>query len=323
LLVVAASCGGAARESLSKKAGDDHDEGGGLIAQASTHLMTGRDSEAGFEDHRAARTSPYGGDPYGGDPYGGGLYGGDPYGGASYASWTIPQWTYQTPNRQPHYVVTPGLTGAIEGSIKWTGPVPPKLTTACGVLDNVHVGSDRGVRGVIAYIEKISIGRQTPYYGRPASVGGLVAKRGCALAPAEQIVAPLPAAIAIHGDAQRTRVRITPATGNAKAFELQEGGLVQVEAKPGVTKVDGEDGRLAAAWVLGLETPYYAITDDAGEFRIDELAPGTYDVTFWLAPLATAGADGVLAYGAPMIIHRSVRVDAARATPLSITLPGR
>ena len=41
-----------------------------------------------------------------------------------------------------------------------------------------------------------------------------------------------------------------------------------------MTRVDSEDGKLGAAWVIGLDTPYYAITDDAGRFRIDELATG-------------------------------------------------
>jgi hypothetical protein len=323
LLVLVVACGGAARDSLSKKPGDDHDEGGGLIAQASRHLRTGGDGDDAFADRQKRRAGAYGGGAYGGDPYGGASYGGDPYGGTSYGNWTMPQWSYQTPNRLPRYTVAPGLTGAVEGAITWIGPPPAKVQTACGPLATVRVGADRGVRGALVFIDKISVGRATPYYGRPANVGGVVVKHGCALTPAAQIVAPLPGVIEVHGDPQRTRIRITPPGAAAKAYELQEAGLVQVEAKPGVFKVDGEDGRLAAAWVLALETPYFAITDDAGRFRIDELAAGSYDVTFWLAPQATAGAEGVLVYGPPTIVHRTVKIDAAQTAKLSITLPAR
>ena len=221
----------------------------------------------------------------------------------------------------PHYNVAGGLIGAIEGSVTWNSAPPTKLATACGAIDNptLHVGSDKGVRGAIVYIDKVTIGRTLPYYGRPASVGGIVAKHGCALLPSAQVVTPLPAALAIHGDATRARIRLTP----GKAYDLQEGGLVQVEAKSGVTRVDAEDGRLVAAWVLGIESPYYAITDENGHYRIDELANGTYDLTFWQPPIATAASDATFSYGAPIVVHRTVKVEGARPSRVDVALPTR
>jgi hypothetical protein len=96
---------------------------------------------------------------------------------------------------------------------------------------------------------------------------------------------------------------------------------VTAEIKPGVTKIDGEDGKLAASWVLGLDTPYFAVTDDTGRFRIEQLAAGTYDVTFWQAPLATLEPDGRLSYGSPIVVHRSIHVDAKQTTKVSVALP--
>ena len=316
-VIALAACGCQSRAPL-YKAGDEKDDGAGLLARASTRLAAGEDhGPAGFDKPVPHAGYGYGGDAYGGDAYGGGMYGGDPYGGSTYASWVVPQWNYTAPNRMPRYEVAQGLSGAIEGTVKWTGAAPGTVTSACGAIDNptLRVGNDKGMRGVVVYIERTSVGRPTPYYGRPASVGGMLAKRGCALVPAVQIVMPLPASIAIHGDGQRARVRVA-----AKVFELQEGGLVQVEVKAGVTKVDGEDGKLGAAWVLGLETPYYAITDDSGRFRIDELGPGTYDVTIWQPPVASVGLDGVWTYGAPIVVHRSVKVEAGKPTQLSVPL---
>ena len=98
-----------------------------------------------------------------------------------------------------------------------------------------------------------------------------------------------------------------------------DAGRVQLELPVGMTRVDGDDGQVTSAWVLGLDTPYYAITDDGGHFRIDELAGGSYDVTIWQAPLA-AITDGKISYGAPVIVHRTIKVDPAKPAQLNVAL---
>jgi hypothetical protein len=299
-------------------AGDEHDEGHGQLAQASARFLTEDELVAAAKITPVRRHRQYGGDDYGTEGEG---YGGDAYGAGGYANWRVPQWNYSNPTRTPRYNATTNLSGAIEGVVTWSGPLPARVTTPCGAIENpsVRIGEGKAVGGVLVYIERIDVGRTLPNFGRPASVGGVIAKRGCVLLPAVQIMTPLPAPLAIHGDAQRTRVRVTPPTGAAKPFELQEAGRVQLELPLGVTRVDGDDGKLTSAWVLGLDTPYYAITDDGGRFRIDELAPGTYDVTIWQAPLATV-TDGKISYGAPVIVHRSIKVDPAKPAQLNVAL---
>ncbi|HEY5921686.1 MAG TPA: hypothetical protein VIV11_08440 [Kofleriaceae bacterium] len=320
IVIGTVACGASQRAPLAPS-GDDKDDGAGELAQAALKFQTSEDAQPGFVEQRATRAydyeNGYGGDPYGGNPYGG--FGGDPYGGTGYANWRIPQWSYNVPNRMPRYSVSVGLTGAIEGAVTWNGQLPAKSSSACGPIDNptLRVSKDKEVRGVVVYIEKVTVGRSTPYYSKPATVGGMLAKRGCALVPAVQIVAPLPGSVAINGDTTRTRLRV-----GTKSHELQEGGLVQLEIKAGVTKIESEDGKTAAAWVLGLETPYYAITDDTGRFRLDELSPGTYELTFWQPPVATANRDGTWTYGQPIIVKRSVKVD-AKTAHVSVALPAR
>jgi hypothetical protein len=71
--------------------------------------------------------------------------------------------------------------------------------------------------------------------------------------------------------------------------------------------------------LVASDTPYYAITDDAGQFRLDELAAGTYDVTFVRPPLA-ASANGKLVSCPPVITHRSIKVGAGRPARLDVAL---
>jgi hypothetical protein len=98
---------------------------------------------------------------------------------------------------------------------------------------------------------------------------------------------------------------------------------VTAEVKPGVTRIDGEDGKLAAAWVIGIQSPYFSVTDDGGRFRIEQLAAGTYDVAFWQPPLPAMNGDGTFAYGAPIVVHRSIHVDAKQTAKVTVALPPR
>jgi hypothetical protein len=196
--------------------------------------------------------------------------------------------------------------------VTWSGTNPARTT--CG---GARIGVNRGVGGVVIYVEKFPLARAQPMFGR--SVGGTVAKHGCTLVPAAQIVT-LPGGITIHGDAQPAAVKVSPPSGAPQTLELQEAGLAEIDLEPGVTRVEGNDGKLSAAWVFALETPFYAITDDAGRFRIDELVPGTYDVTIWQAPNPTIDPGGRLVYGAPTIMHRSIAVDGRKPALLNVVL---
>jgi hypothetical protein len=300
-------------------AGSDKDDGYGDLAQKSARLLIGDGDDAALfpPRHRRARA----GSAYGGDPYGGALYGGDAYGGAPIAPGPPPPVLQR-------YTPTTGLTGTIEGTVTWRGALPRPLSTACGAFENpsVRVAANRAVAGVLVYIEHVEVGRTLPTIGdRPVTVGGIVTKRGCALGPPLQILTPLPADLAIHGDATVTTPALSgqpwpPGPPSVRAFELQPAGRVLVPAQPGVMRIEAADDSLAPAWVVAASTPYYAITDDRGRFRIDELATGTYDVTFWQAPLATA-ANGKVVYGAPVIVHRTIRVDPGKPSRVDVALP--
>jgi hypothetical protein len=321
LIAALAACGSSQRPRM-YPAGSDKDDGYGDLAQKSARLLTSSEAETSLFGRRHGRHARRTGDPYGGDPYGGASYGGDPDDPPSDpddAAYTRSVWSHPSAPGSRYNAAT-GLTGAIEGTVTWHGPPPPPLVTACGAIANpsVRVGPHNAAAGVLVYIEHVDVGRALPSYGRPAVVGGMVAKRGCVLAPALQIVTPLPAGLAIHGDATEVRLRVTLPSG-VRPFALQEAGRVVLQAQPGVTRIEADDGSLGAAWVVAANTPYYAITDDTGKFRLDELAAGTYDVTFWRPPLAGT-ADGKLVYGAPVTTHRSIKVDPTRPAHLDVAL---
>jgi hypothetical protein len=300
--IASAACGAPTRAAPLDPAGGKRDQGAGLLAQASVKLMTSPG------DSRANGT--------GGESYGGAAYGGGAYGGPAPTSWAVGM-----PNRSPRYNVGENLHGVIEGAVTWTGAAPARVATKCGVIDDpsVRIGRDGGVGGVIVYIEHVRLGRPTPTFGRPVAVGGAITKHGCALYPAAQIISPVPSPVTIRGDRERAQLEVTTPGGARAQAELQEGGFVRIEAAPGVTRIGAADGAIASAWVIGVESPYYAITDDTGRFRLDELAPGDYELSFWQAPLAhVTGA--VISYDAPTVVKRTVKVDLGKPAKISVAL---
>lgn len=289
LVVVAAACH---RPPPLGPAGSPYDDGHGELAQASIQLLIDEpDAPAPAPDAPGPVREP------------------------DHRTVDARAWSYRPPNRTPRHTPRAGLSGVIDGVVRWTGAAPARRATACGPRDEIAIGPDRGVAGALVLIEHVRVGRPLPSDGHPASVGGVIVKRGCALLPALQIVTPLPARLAIHGDGASTALELTPPGAPARELALEPGGHVAVQVSPGLTRVASRDGSLTAAWVLATNTPAYAITDDHGRFRLDQLAPGRYEVTIWHPPLFVDGA-----YGPPLVIRRAVTVDARRPAHLAIEL---
>jgi hypothetical protein len=306
-----AACGlacGPARGPRLPAAGTDGDDGAGELAAASHQLRLGGEDGAAGERRSKVAT------------------GGATYGGATYAGYSA-QWDPMPPAVRSGYQTYAGPTGAIAGVVRWPteAAVAPgataTTTTATDGCGEPRRRPDRGASDVAVYVEQIGAGRALPSFGRPVVVGGVIEKRGCALWPRIQLAAPLPLAVTVHGDASAVTLLVTAPSGEARAYPLDEGGLARVPLAPGITRLEGDDHRVAAAWVIGATTPYYAITDDAGRYRLDELPPGAYEVTYWQAPAVTVDADGRHRYGAPRVVRRLLRVVAGQATAADVVLP--
>lgn len=340
--LLALSCGRTSKPAL-HAAGDKLDDGNGQLALASMKLYTDEETT----DAPAAREGSFD----------------DAYGGTTYGSYAPPSWTYPAVNRNPVYAVRNDLVGAIEGTISWRGAAPT-ATTSCGAVEWLRVGSHHELAGALVFIHRVTTGRSLiPVQSeqRPATVGGIVVKRGCALFPVIQLVTPVPARVAIHGDRTATRLRLTttafpmpplaptpspkparyggvpdneeddvvdwtnppdePATvPEPQEEDLLEGGRVVAPIRSDIMRIDSVDKTIGSAWLVGLATPAYAITDEAGHFRLDELAKGTYEITIFVPP-PPAVKRGALVYGEPIIIKRSVVVpDRAHATRLDVTV---
>jgi len=66
------------------------------------------------------------------------------------------------------------------------------------------------------------------------------------------------------------------------------------------------------AWIVVRDNPYFAVTDDGGQFRIGEIPPGRYRVVAWHAGWVVTGKDkdGRPVYDAPRVLTQEITVAA-------------
>lgn len=322
--LLAGGCGGKSLPAPLSAAGGELDDGTGLLYRASIKYETGTGTEPeGFADDTAAPSVPS--DEYGGFVYGGGTYGGSPYGGASYGTWQG-NYSTQPANRQPSYAIESlADAGAVSGTVRWsTVPAHRRVRSPCGEIDNptLRVGAHGEAAGAIVYLDQILAGR--PYamgQNRLLVVGGTLEKRGCALLPAAQVVSPVPTAVTVFNDAERVTAVARTAGAEPVVAPLAPGGFAQLGIAAGVTVVADEPGRLVPAWIVAPGHPYFAITDDAGRFRIDDVVPGTYKLVIWHPPVVSGWVNGKVQYGAATVVTRTIKVTASGTAKLDVALP--
>jgi plastocyanin len=86
-------------------------------------------------------------------------------------------------------------------------------------------------------------------------------------------------------------------------------------SKPGVVQVLCDAHPHMFGWIVLHDSPYFAVTDERGAFKIDGIPPGTYRVTMWHEGFRAKGVDkdGRPLYDEPRTATREVTI-APKAT---------
>jgi plastocyanin len=219
-------------------------------------------------------------------------------------------------------VVTVAEPGVLAGVVKFAGP-PPRLEPlpvnknrdVCGdskEAEALVLGPDRGVRGSVILLEGVARGK------KPA--GDVVLDNARCV-----FVSHVTAVMA----GERTRVKNSDSIlhnthgflGKPTVFNLalpNRDQMIEITkrlTRPGVIRVVCDAHPHMTAWMIVHDSPYYAVTDERGAFRIDGIPPGSYKVTMWHEGFRPRGLDkdGRPLYDEPRTITRAVTI-APRAT---------
>ncbi|HEU5196736.1 MAG TPA: carboxypeptidase regulatory-like domain-containing protein [Methylomirabilota bacterium] len=207
--------------------------------------------------------------------------------------------------------------GTLTGSVKFAGS-PPKLEPlavnknrdVCGdAKDNeaLVLGTDRGVRGSVILIEGVAKG-----------------KKGVADVVLDNHKCVFVHHVSVTMPGERTRVKNSDGIlhnthgflGKPTVFNLalpnkdQMIDITKRLTKPGVIRVVCDAHPHMTAWMIVHDSPYYAVTDDKGAFKIDGIPPGAYKVTMWHEGFRPKGLDkdGRPLYDEPHTITREVTI---------------
>jgi hypothetical protein len=219
--------------------------------------------------------------------------------------------------------------GTVTGVVRFAG-TPPKLAPLavnknrelCGdekPSEALVVGTDGGVRGSVILVEGVTRGKKP--------TGDVVLDNHRCL-----FVSHVTALAA--GDKARVK-NSDPILHNTHGFmgkptvfnlalpnKDQMVDITRRLSKPGVIRVLCDAHPHMFAWVVVHDSPYVAVTDDRGAFKIDGIPPGTYKITMWHEGFRAKGVDkdGRPLYEDPITVSKNVTIAPKSAATVQFEL---
>lgn len=229
--------------------------------------------------------------------------------GALAGAQSAPQAGYQ--------VITVDNPGQIDGTVKWSGPVPniPKLAitkdqSTCDPdskktrdLERLLISSDRGVANSVVYLKNITRGKamDLPLARR------MLDQKTCRYVPHISLV-PLNADMQMmSSDPILHTLQMFGAASYNLPFPFQNQYISRTMHKTGVVEIKCNAGHVwMNAEVLIVQHPYYAVTDEQGEFHLTGVPAGEYEIEVWHEGWKIVREETVLDVGAQVETHRPI-----------------
>ena len=213
----------------------------------------------------------------------------------------------EAPTESPVYEsVTVEGAGVLSGAVRLPGP-PPKVPDIKVTKDESLCGSrmpgerivradDGGLQNAVVSIERISKGKPIDL-SRPVRLN----IQRCRFDPHVLALAAGQKLEMFNGDPilHNPHGRLS---GLLSVFDIalpyQNQKVPKVLTEPGMLKVTCDDGHIwMEAYVHVFPHPYFAVTDERGNFRIAGIPPGAYTLRAWQEVLGTQFLDVTIAAG--------------------------
>jgi plastocyanin len=182
------------------------------------------------------------------------------------------------------------LAGDIVGKVKYAGtaPAPKKITVTkdqavCGKVEHIEdsllVAADKGVKNVVVDVADPKDGKKMTAPAKNA----VIDQNGCRFVPRVNIV-PAGAPVDIVNDDGILHNIHTWSKDNVSFNKAQpkfKKVMTETFAKPEIFRISCDVHSWMSGWVVVAGNPYYALSDDAGTFKIAGVPAGTYTLEYW------------------------------------------
>lgn len=208
--------------------------------------------------------------------------------------------------------------GTLTGAVKFVGD-PPKPASipvkkdkeVCGdskPSEALILGPNKGVKFTVVWIEGITKGK------KPDTSEVVLDNAKCLFAPHVAAVMVKWKAKVKNSDAvlHNTHGFLEKATVFNLALPNKD-QVIDISArlrKPGAVDLRCDAHTHMRAWLVVRDHPYFAVTDENGNYKISDIPPGKYKVVAWHESWRVTGTDrdGFPIYDAPVAITREVTI---------------
>jgi hypothetical protein len=193
---------------------------------------------------------------------------------------------------ESYQVVSVNDGGTITGSVKWTGPRPPAATFSINKdqqvcdpdgqktrdLERLVIGPQGGVANTVVYLKHVSSGKAFAF----PEVRRSLNQRHCRYEPhillvpekeALQLRSSDPVLHTVHMQGAASFNLPFPFVDRVVTHEMSYAGIADVRCNGGHTWMNAE--------LFVAPHPYYAVTDESGNFMLNDVPPGEYELVAW------------------------------------------
>ena len=179
--------------------------------------------------------------------------------------------------------------GKISGIVKFEGEAPEmkklditKDQATCGKTDkfdeSLVVGEDNALKNTIVYLMDITQGKDFDAKAKKPEID----QKNCKFTPHVQIVPVKVRLTMLNGDNVTHNVNIADVNINKQQTGLMKRLRINAMTKPqGPVEVKCDIHGWMRAWVAYVPHPYFAVTNEKGEFSLENVPAGTYKLGYW------------------------------------------
>lgn len=219
--------------------------------------------------------------------------------------------------------------GTLTGVVRFAGP-PPRLAPlavnknreVCGEQkpsEALVVGPDGGVKGSVVLLEGVARGKKPTGEVVLDNHKCLFVSHVSAVAVGDKVRVKNsdPILHSTHGFMGKPTVFNLALPNKDQMIDI-----TRRLGKPGVIRILCDAHPHMFAWILVHDSPYVAVTDERGAFKIDNIPPGTYRVTMWHEGFRARGVDkdGRPLFEDPLTVSRDVTIAPRSAATIEFEL---